>query len=181
VTALTFQPVTHHTLDDFVALFDGPGGPSFCWCMVWRATAKEGRGTPGSLRKKQMLSRIKKDIPVGLIAYQNSMPVGWVSIAPRQTYQRLKGPSQKPNEIIWSLVCMYIQRKCRGQGLAHRLIAAAVKHARENGATIIEAYPVAADAPSYKYLGLVPTYERAGFTFIEMADKRRHVMRLSLN
>ena len=178
---LDFRPVTPETLPDFTALFDGPGGPKHCWCMVWRATSEEGRGTKGPVRKRQMLTRINQNTPVGLIAYCEQVPVAWVSIAPRETYRRLKGPEALPGEAIWSLACMYVRRKLRGQGIAHILIAAAIDHARANGATIIEGYPVATDAPNYKFMGLVPAFERAGFTFVEMAGKRRHVMRLPLN
>lgn len=177
---LIFKPVTQETRDDFTAVFDAPGGPKFCWCMVWRATAEEGRGTSGDLRKTQMLGRIDRHIPIGLVGYFNDTPRGWVSIAPSNTYRRLKGPDPAPSERIWSLACMFVHKSLRGKGVAHQMIAAACTHAAENGATHIEAYPVAADAPSYRFMGFVPAFEKAGFSFVQMAGKRRHVMRKAL-
>ena len=177
---LSFRPVTTTTKADFEALFDGPGGPKHCWCMVWRATAEEGRGTSGGVRRKQMLGRIDSGVPVGLIGYAEGEPVAWVSIAPKQTYRRLGGPEPEPGERVWSLACMYVRRKHRGRGLAHSLIEAAVVHARENGASVVEAYPVAPDAPSYRFMGFVPVFEKAGFTDVGMAGVRRHLMRRAL-
>ncbi|MHB1109111.1 MAG: GNAT family N-acetyltransferase [Devosia sp.] len=181
MAALTFKPVTKATKADFEALFDGPGGPKNCWCMVWRATPEEGRGTGGEVRKQQMLGRIDRNLPVGLIGYAEGRPVAWVSIAPKQTYRRLGGPEPEEDEKIWSLACMYLRRQFRGQGLGHELIKAAVGQARKNGATAVEAYPVAPDAPSYRFMGFVPAFEQAGFEEIGTAGTRRHVMRLTLS
>ena len=179
-SALAFKPVDRSTWDDFERLFNGPGGPKFCWCMVWRATAEEGRGTSGAVRHLQMQHRIETGVPVGLLAYDGDTPVGWVSIAPRDSYRRLGGPEAAPGEVIWSLACMFVPRRRRGQGMAHSLIAAAVEHARARGATVLEAYPVAENAPSYRFMGFVPAFARAGFTEIGMAGTRRHIMRLPL-
>lgn len=178
---LVFKPVTSRNAGDFEALFAGPGGPKFCWCMVWRATADEGRGTSGDVRRGQMLGRIERGVPVGLLGYDGDIPVAWVSIAPKPTYQRLKGPEPAPGEVVWSLACMFVRRKWRGQGVAHQLIAAAVAYAAGEGANVVEAYPVAPDAPSYRFMGFVPAFERAGFAPAGMAGTRRHVMRLSMS
>lgn len=115
---------------------------------------------------------------MGLIGYREGVPKAWVSIAPRETYRRLNGPDVEPGEVIWSLACMFLHKSLRGQGFAHALIAGAVAHARSQGATLIEAYPVAPDAPSYRFMGFVPAFEDAGFVHCGMAGKRRHVMRL---
>lgn len=176
---LTFKPVTTANLADFETLFEGPGGPKYCWCMVWRATPEEGRNTKGPVRRVQMLARIARGVPVGLIGCDgDNVPRAWVSIAPKQTYRRLGGPEPRTGESVWSLACMYIQRRWRGQGLAHELIGAAVAHAFDQGADdVVEAYPVASDAPSYRFMGFVEAFEAAGFEHHGMAGKRRHVMR----
>ena len=178
--ALTFKPVNAATRADFEAVFEGPGGPKYCWCMVYRVTAEEGRADSAAGRKRQMLGRIDGGVPVGLVGYHGGEPVAWVSIAPKDTYRRLGGPEPEAGENIWSLACMYVRRRLRGEGLAHQLIAAAVQHARAEGATAVEAYPVAPGAPSYRLMGFVPAFERAGFTELGMAGTRRHVVRLTL-
>ncbi len=177
---LAFRPVDETTRADFEALFAAPGAPKYCWCMVWRRTSAEAKNHDGPSRKRQMMGRIAAGVPVGLIAYNGGRPVAWVSIAPRETYRNLGGPAAVTSEVIWSIVCFFVPRKLRGQGMTGRLIAAAADYARKNGATVVEAYPVDSAAPSYRFMGFVPVFERAGFTEVGRAGKRRHVMRLAL-
>ncbi len=178
---LTYRPVTKDNLEDFAALFAAGGGPKHCWCMVWRGSPQEKHEQGGALKKRQMLKRITAGVPVGLLGYEDQTPRAWISIAPRETHIKLGGPAAEPGEIVWSLTCMFIPRALRGQGLAHELIAAAIAYARAEGATIVEAYPVLPDAPSFRYGGFVPAFERAGFSFCNIAGTRRHVMRLRLD
>jgi GNAT superfamily N-acetyltransferase len=175
---LTFRPVTKHNAADFETLFSARGAPKYCWCMVWRRSAAEAKNNDPASRKRQMFERIGNSVPVGLLAYDGKTPVAWVSIAPRDTHRTLGGPKAKPGETIWSLACFFVPRRLRRQGMMRRLIAAAVDHARKRGATVVEAYPVAPDAPSYRFMGFVPVFAEAGFTEIGRAGHCRHVMRL---
>lgn len=175
-----FRPVTRANWHDFESLFEAPGAPKYCWCMVWRRSAEEAKHHHGPDRKTQMKARIDRGVPVGLLAYGGDTPVAWASIAPRETYRTLGGPAARSGETIWSLACFYVSRSHRRQGLSHQLIGASVDHARENGATHVEAYPVDAAAPSYRFMGFVPVFAAAGFTEIGRAGTRRHVMRLKV-
>jgi GNAT superfamily N-acetyltransferase len=177
---LTFKPVTKATKDDFVALFESKGAPSYCWCMAWRSTSDEVK-TAGRERKTYMMKRIDARVPVGLLGYLEGEPVAWVAIAPKDTFRRgLGGPEPEAGERVWSLVCMFIRRAHRGEGRGHELIAAAVKQARKRGATVVEAYPVDPDSPSYRFMGFVSAFHKAGFKPAGDAGTRRHVMRLPL-
>ena len=175
---LTFKPVTRATKDDFVRLFESKGAPSYCWCMAWRADLDEAK-LPGPRRKPMMMKRIDERVPVGLLGYLEGEPIAWVAIAPKNTFRDgLGGPEPKEGEMVWSLVCMFTLRKHRGEGRAHELIAAAVKQAKKRGATVVEAYPVDPDSPSYRFMGFVDAYRKAGFKPAGDAGTRRHVMRL---
>lgn len=177
---LTFRPVDAATRADFVRFFETPGAPKFCWCMVWRRSTAEAKHHDGESRRRQMMLRLDADMPVGLLAFAGDEPVAWVSIAPRETYRNLGGPPAAPDERIWSLACFFVPRRLRGRGMTRRLLAAAVGHARDNGATAVEAYPVDTDAPSYRFMGFVPVFAEAGFVETGRAGHRRHVMRLPL-
>jgi GNAT superfamily N-acetyltransferase len=177
---LTFRPVTKTRWDDFVALFSSKGAPSYCWCMAWRATAEEAKQHSGTARRPMMEARIKHGTTVGLLGYLAGEPVAWVSIAPRDTYRDLGGPDAADGENIWSLACMFVRREHRGAGLSRQLIDAAGAYAKKHGGTILEAYPVDPDSPSYRFMGFVPAFERLGFTEVARAGARRHVVRLSL-
>ena len=137
--------------------------------MVWRRTSAEAKDHDGPSRRRQMMERLDRDTPIGLLAYDQGEPVAWVSVAPRETYRNLGGPPAKEGEAIWSLACFFVRRKLRGQGMTRRLIAAAVDHARGEGATIVEAYPVDEAAPSYRFMGFVGVFAAAGFSDEGMA------------
>lgn len=180
MSTLSFKPVTKKTLDDFVDLFEAKGGPSYCWCMGWRGTPEEKKGATKADRKKQISDRVKDGTKVGLLGYEDGQPIAWVSVAPRDTYRHLGGPVAKEGEIIWSLACMYIKRARRKNGFADQLVDAATRYATDNGATLLEAYAVDPDSPSYRHMGFMPLFERANFTRGDDIGTRRHLMRKSL-
>jgi hypothetical protein len=120
--------------------------------------------------------------PVGILGYLDKEPVGWCSIAPRQTFRPIGG-LQEPSDVsgkVWSLVCFFVSRRLRDPLPSQPLLEAAVEHAARKGATTVEAYPVDPDSPSYRFMGLVPAFEAAGFKVVGRTGKRRHVMRLTV-
>lgn len=192
---LVIRPVTAEDWPAFAKLFSAPGAPKNCWCMAWRATneerrqftaaartpkAERGGPRPDSVvRRDAIRGRVAAGIPVGLLATADGEPIGWCSIAPRPTYRTLGGPEDHADDpaAVWSIACFFVLRPWRGRGVVRRLIDAAVAHAGDSGARVIEAYPVAPDARSHRFMGLVPTFEAAGFTAIGTAGYRRTVMR----
>lgn len=179
VARLTFHPVDAGRWADFERLFESRGGPKSCWCMIWRATPQEAKHADGASRKAAMAARVAAGVPVGLLGYLDGEPVSWCSVAPRSTYRRLV-QDDSLEEGVWSIACLFVVRRLRGMGLAPTIIQAAVSHARAQGASIVEAYPVDADSPSYRFMGFVPVFQRAGFQQVGWAGMRRHVMRLGL-
>lgn len=178
---LRFREVDMNCWEDFARLFEERGGPKSCWCMVWRATGAEVRHRDGASRRAQIQSRVDSGVPIGLLGYLGDRPVAWCSIAPRETYRPLGGPQADPaKERVWSLVCFFLRREHRGQGRTTEVIQAAVAHARARGATVVEAYPVERDSPSYRFMGFVDTFVSAGFHEVGRAGERRHVMRLQI-
>lgn len=181
-----FREVDQDRWDDLAQLFEARGGPKNCWCMVWRAKpagakAKDTKTRKAAL-KAALRARVADGVPIGILAYREGRPVAWCSIAPRPTYRPLGGPEDPVGdaEAVWSLVCFFVTREYRGQGLSDRLLAAAVAHARRRGARIVEAYPVDPESPSYRFMGFVNLFKRAGFRKVGAAGTRRHVMRLEV-
>ena len=179
---LVFHKVDKARWDDFAALFESPGAPKYCWCMAWRASGTEARDMKNPERKAAMHERVKAGVPVGILGYQGGEPVAWCSIAPRATYRPLGGLEQdgEAEEDVWSLACFFLKRSVRGQGLGRQTLEAAVAHARAEGARVVEAYPVDADSPSYRFMGFVSEFRKAGFREVGRAGSRRHVMRLEV-
>jgi GNAT superfamily N-acetyltransferase len=175
----TIHAVTSERWADFERLFEAKGGPKYCWCMAWRSMPEDTKQADGSQRKAALAARVADGVPIGLLGYLEEQPVAWCSIAPRSTYRRLVS-NATPNDGVWSIVCFFVLRQHRGAGLTKRMLAAALKHAREEGAKVVEAYPVDEDSPSYRFMGFVPMFQEAGFHEIGREGSRRHVMQRQL-
>jgi GNAT superfamily N-acetyltransferase len=177
-----FREVDRTNWNDFVKLFESPGGPSYCWCMAWRPLEGDRNKISNATRKKSMNATVKAGTPVGILAYEGKKPVAWCSIAPRATHRPLGGeeyPGVDEDE-IWSLVCFYVPRAMRGQGVMTALLQEAIRVARKHGAKVVEAYPVDPESPSYRFMGFVKNFKKTGFKETGMAGTRRHVMHLKL-
>ena len=112
--------------------------------------------------------------PPGLVAYRGGEAVGWVSLAPREEFERLEHSTllaRVDERPVWSIVCFVVGRRARGRGVAETMLAAAVDYARDHGATLLEAYPVdtaGGRVPSANaYHGTLGMFERAGFTVVD--------------
>lgn len=163
-------------------LFEGRGGPHYCWCMAWRKMPSKPCGDAAAkkaAKKAEMKGRIQSGTPVGILGYVEGQPVAWCSVGPRSSFRRLAEKDYcAPDENVWSIVCFFIHRKFRGLDFTRRLIEAAVAYARQNGADVIEAYPVDKSSPSYRFMGLLRQFERAGFVNVGKTGKWRHVVQL---
>lgn len=179
---LEVRVIDQRSWPDLERLFEARGGPKSCWCMVWRATPEEARRRDGPSRKRALERRVRAGQPIGLLGHLGGAPVAWCSVAPRSTYRRLGGAAHEgaDEEAIWSIVCFFVARSARGHGVFPAMLGAAVEHARREGAKIVEAYPVDPDSPSYRFMGLVASFEAAGFHEVRRAGSRRHVMALRL-
>ncbi len=179
---ITFHEVDRDRWADLERLFESRGGPKYCWCMVWRSMPAGTSRSDALVKKASMKKRVDDGIPIGILGYVNGEAATWCSIAPRVTYRDLGGHADpaEDTESVWSIVCFFVPRRLRGQGLGNRPIEAAVEHARARGAKVVEAYPVDPDSPSYRFMGFRSSFESAGFLEVGTAGTRRHVVRLSL-
>ncbi|HLF33174.1 MAG TPA: GNAT family N-acetyltransferase [Cyclobacteriaceae bacterium] len=175
---IKIKPVNKSTWQNFEFLFESKGAPSYCWCMAWRMTTEEIKNNNSANRKKFMKQTVEAGTPVGLLAYTGNEPIAWCSVAPRDTYRRLGGDERLQD--VWSIACFFIKKEYRDQGLVDLLIDNAKIYAMKNGARYVEAYPVDPDSPSYRFMGFVHTFEKAGFIFVKKAGTRRNVMTCKL-
>jgi GNAT superfamily N-acetyltransferase len=176
---LKFHPLTPRRWPDLVALFDHHGNPGYCWCMTWRMTSTQYTQLDSAGRRKALESLVKAGAPTGILAYQDHEPIGWCSIASRETYPRLeksKVLKRLDAAPVWSVACFFVKRSMRGQGVSLQLLKAAVAYARSKGARIIEGYPVEPDQ-SYRFMGAPSIFEQAGFREAAIATNGRSIMR----
>ena len=180
-TDLDIRPLTPERLPDLASLFEQGGDPKWCWCAYFRIRgfdfSKGGKERHRAAMEAATYAAADDDRAPGLVAYDGDKAVGWISIGPREDYERLaystvlKPLDDKP---VWSIVCFVVGKKARGRGVATRLLDAGVDYARGHGARLLEAYPVdvaegqrIASADAYR--GTLTMFERAGF---KVADWR---------
>ncbi|CAN5345779.1 GNAT family N-acetyltransferase [soil metagenome] len=179
---LEIHPLTRERLPHLARLFGQGGDPKWCWCASFRvrgmtfrnASARENRAV-----LEAAVDQLEGRAP-GLIAYRDGEAIGWVSLGPREDYERLKHSkilAPIDDRPVWSIVCFVVGRRARGQGVAKKLLDAAVDYAREHGATLLEAYPVETDGgriPSANaYMGTRRMFEVAGFDVVERRQWNR--------
>ena len=185
----TAAALTQKTWSDLEELFGRPGGSIVrgCWCMCYRRSGKVLMNSSGGKDNKQQLRELAgRHTAPGLIGYLDGLPVGWISLGPRDDYLKLRrSPVMKPvdDADVWSIVCTYVDKAHRGLGLQHRLLSAAIDFARDNGVRMLEAYPV--DKPErshddFMFFGSRSLYEQAGFTEVVRRSPTRVVMRRRL-
>lgn len=177
---LEYHPVTRERLPDLRRFSERHGKFRYCSCMRWRMTSATYSRSTKDERVAALDARIEADIPVGVLAYRDGEPVGWVSVAPRETLgglERYKALARVDDESVWAVTCFFLDHSVRRQGVTLGLLRAAVEYARSQGATIIEGYPVEPGARLYTYMGAPATFLQAGFVDVTPASRDRRVMR----
>ena len=173
--ALRIEPLTPERIPDLATLFDQGGDPKWCWCAWFRVRGRDwSNATAVENRNVLQKAAEEQDHAPGLVAYEGDNVVGWVSLGPREDYERLafsKALAPLDDKRVWSIVCFVVGRKSRGQGLAAALLDAAVDYARDQGATTLEAYPVdiadgARILSANAFHGTLSMFERAGFKVV---------------
>ena len=175
---LEIHPLTQARLPDLAALFGQGGDPKWCWCSFYRVRSVDFRSATPAKNRRVLESAVTElqaeGRSPGLVAYRDGEAVGWVSLGPRDDYERLRHSkvlAPVDDKPVWSIVCFVVARAARGKGVAHALLEAAVHYAREHGASLLEGYPVETDGgrvpAANAYKGTVAMFERAGFRVVE--------------
>ncbi|HWH32107.1 MAG TPA: GNAT family N-acetyltransferase, partial [Egibacteraceae bacterium] len=157
---------------DVERLFGTNGACGGCWCMYPRLKASEFDERKGEGNRAALRELVEAGTEPGLLASRDGEPAGWVAIGPREQYGRLsRSPVCKPVDDlagVWSVVCFFIPRANRRQGLSKVLLDAAVSHAFARGAAAVEGYPVEPQKPDspdvFAWWGTAQVFRAAGFT-----------------
>lgn len=181
---LKFKELKKETWKDFETLFGERGACGGCWCMSWRLRASEFEKQKGEGNKKAMRELVAKNTTIGIIAYHWKDAIGWCSVAPREDFLRL-GNSRvlKPvdDQPVWSIVCFFITKEYRKQGLSSEIIKGAVEFCKKKKAAIVEGYPVepyTENMPAaFAWTGFPNAFIKAGFKEVERRSKSRPIMR----
>jgi GNAT superfamily N-acetyltransferase len=186
-----YKPVTIEQWYDLQSLFGPRGAVGGCWCMWWRIKRSEFENQKGEENRQSMQAIIVSGEVPGLLAYRRGSqnddkgtPVGWCSLAPRETFpvfERSRILKPVDDQPVWSLVCFFVAKNYRRQGVNGFLLEAAIDYASRQGAKILEGYPVDPKKDSapdpFVYTGLASAFRRAGFIEVERRSETRPIMR----
>ena len=187
---LLVLPLTPERWPDLEAVFNAKGCSVArgCWCMYYRRSGSRGALPPGTTHAQANRSELKALVdaghPPGLIGYRGKVPVGWVSLGPREDYAKLqRSPVMKAVDDlpVWSIICFVVPSEHRGQGVARALLEGAIAYARKHGATLLEAYPVEKPcraSDDSMWFGAKSMYGRAGFAEVARRKPQRPIVRL---
>ncbi len=183
-TDLVFHPVTPDRWQDLEKLFGPRGAIGGCWCMWWRIKRVDFEKNQGDGNHQSMRAIVDSGKVPGILAYAAGEPVAWCSVAPREDFPVLdRSPILKrvDDQQVWSIVCFYIARPFRHQGLSSRMLEAGVDFAKQNGARIVEGYPIEPKKDSapdiYIFTGMISTFLKAGFKEVARRSKTRPIVR----
>jgi GNAT superfamily N-acetyltransferase len=185
--SITVHPLTPDRWPDLEALFGKNGACGGCWCMWWFQPGREFQQMKGEQNKRAFQALVEAGDPPGVLAYVDGKPAGWCALGPREQYPRLERSrtlKRVDDEPVWSVVCFFIARPFRKQGMTGTLLRAAVAYARQHGARIVEGYPIEPrnrDVPAaFAWTGFTSAFQAAGFIEVARRSKCQPIVRLEL-
>lgn len=189
-TRITVRPLTPERWADIEAIF-GARGCSVargCWCMCYRRSGTQPKPPAGMTRSAVNRNDLKKltrsKTPPGLIGYRGRIPVGWISLGPREDFAKLERSSvMKPvdDERVWSVICFVVPAEFRKHGVAKALLEGGIAYAKKKRVKILEAYPVDRRDRAHDdwlWFGVKSMFDAAGFKEVARRKPQRPVMRL---
>ncbi|WP_413353315.1 GNAT family N-acetyltransferase [Microbacterium sp. 1P06AB] len=172
---ISIEPARANRFADAEHALTGGGDGADCWCQWWMLAPKDFEATSVDERRERLRRGLSASVPSALIAYVDGVAAGWVKVAPRPDQPRLArtrniqtSPEPMDDPAVWTITCFVVRKEHRSQGIASRLLDAAVDHARTHGARIVEGYPLDTDVGRFSandlYHGTLSSFLAAGFT-----------------
>lgn len=190
-------PATAERWADVETVMGTRGDPAGCWCQYFRLSPQEWRASTKQSNKEALCEQVTSSSSSpssspapGVLAYQDGAPVGWCAISPKSNYQRLtarqfQAAGHEGDEGVWVVTCFVVRVGHRRTGVAGELLTGAIQYAKENGAQVIEAYPVDVSAresvtSAELFRGTLGMFEKAGFVEVARPSPARAIMQLEM-
>lgn len=152
--------------------------------MWWRLTRSQFEQQQGEANRMALKALVLSGQTPGLLAYVDHQPAGWCCLGPRESFpvlDRSRVLKRVDDQPVWSVVCFFVARPYRRLGLSGRLLQAAVDYAADQGARIVEGYPVEPRKDSmpdiHAFTGIESTFRRAGFVEVARRSAGRPIVR----
>ena len=178
--SIEILPADASRFDDAQHALSGGGDGRSCQCGWWTMPNTEWQRTSPDERRERLRDELPEPDAASpapaLIAYVDGEAAGWVRVGPRTRQVRIGRtknlqPVADPawdDPTVWAVSCFVVRREHRGLGLNARLLDAAIVHARDHGARLLEGYPtdttVVDKRANELFKGVLSTFLAAGFS-----------------
>lgn len=175
---VTIRPLTPALRETYLAYFDTEAftdNPDWagCYCYFPHADHASGRWGVRSNEdnRNAAASLIAHETMRGYLAFVDEQPVGWCNANTRDRFTIFDSDDRDPAS-IGVIACFVVAESHRGKGVARALLAAAIDGFRDQGLSIVEAYPLP-EAVSAKsnHFGPLAMYLAAGFEIAGKEDQ----------
>ena len=155
--------------------------------MTWRLPAAQFERDKGARNRAALRRLVEAGPPPGILAYDGDTPIGWCAVAPRTSYVRLaRSRVLRPIDDVpvWSVSCLFVARAFRRRGVSVALLRAAAAFADEQGARVVEGYPVSPYADkmpdAFAWTGTAAAFLAAGYEEVARRSPSRPIMRFTV-
>ncbi len=125
-----------------------------------------------------MRNIVKSGEAPGILAYAGKTPVGWCAVAPRESFPALDRSRilKKIDDIpVWSIVCFFIDKGYRDQGVSVHLLRAAIEYVRRQGGEVLEGYPVEPQkgrmSAALAWTGVASAFQKVGLLRLPVVQR----------
>lgn len=176
-------PMTPERFADMETVFGEQGVARRCFCMHWRRP-DGGHGDERDNRDR-FADIAAAGPPPGLLGYVDGDPLGWVEVGPRNDFPTIRRSRLlKPVDDVepWTINCFVVRTGQRRQGIGKGLLSAAIAFATDQGAGVIEAYPVDGERGSVVdyFTGTLGMFSEHGFVEVIRRNDTRPIVRLTV-
>ncbi len=159
------------TWPDFAGLVERHNGVwGGCWCMAFHPEGV-GRGKTPAQNRSDKACRVREGRAHAALVYDGADCVGWCQFGapdelPRIKHRRayLDGVRELPD---WRITCFFVDKTCRGQGVAAAALAGVLREIARLGGGTVESYPEDVEgrtvSRTFLHNGTLAMFEREGF------------------
>ena len=176
------------TWPDFAALVERHDGVwGGCWCMGFHAKG-EGWSKSAALNRAEKEALVRGGRAHAALVYDGAVCVGWCQFGSPQELPRLKNRKEyeagKTDLPASRITCFFVDRACRGRGVAAAGLRGALDEIARLGGGVVEGYPDDVSgrkvSGSFLHNGTLAMFEAAGFEKVRQIGKHKWVVRAEL-
>ena len=184
---LAIRPLDAATWPDFAALAERHAGVwGGCWCMAFHPP--RGGGPYAEEDNRRAKERLVRDGAAhAALVFDGAVCVGWCQFGPpaelprikfRRAYEAGSDAGAPPD---WRITCFFVDRACRGRGVADAALAGALREIAGLGGGVVESSPEDATgrtvSAGFLHNATLALFERQGFERVRPLAKRHWLVR----